>query len=145
MVYLMNKLTWDNGTKTHTTNLFMTPKNILAPIIFTMDKTVILEASHLSSVHVILFSMIIFNREISMSYTNIVYFSRFTMPLHDVTLLDLQYIPMSVLCMTFSHFMMHSCLLTWSHYRSAKMLHLSGHCPFVFDKNDSILTKTNQF
>ena len=38
-------------------------KDFLAPIIFTMDKTVISEASHLS-VYVILFTTSIYNREV---------------------------------------------------------------------------------
>jgi hypothetical protein len=51
----------------------------LAPIIFTMDTTVISEASHLS-VYVILSTTTIFNREVSTWYTNIVYLSSLTMP-----------------------------------------------------------------
>jgi hypothetical protein len=43
-------------------------KEFLAPIIFTMDKTVISEASHLS-VYVILFTTSIFNREVSTVHT----------------------------------------------------------------------------
>jgi hypothetical protein len=32
--------------------------------------------------------------------------------------------------------------VTWSHYRWTKMLHLSGHCLFVFDKNGSIVSES---
>ena len=39
-------------------------KDVLAPITFTMDKTVISEASHLS-LYVILFTTTLFNREVS--------------------------------------------------------------------------------
>ncbi len=56
------------------------PQNeFLAPIIFTMDKTVISEASHLS-VFVILFTTSIFNREVSTLFTQIVFVSNLIMP-----------------------------------------------------------------
>ncbi len=49
---------------TYDQTIFDPDKEFLAPIIFTMDKTVISEASHLS-VYVILFTTSIFNREVS--------------------------------------------------------------------------------
>jgi hypothetical protein len=49
---------------TYDQTIFNSDKEFLAPIIFTMDKTVISEASHLS-VYVILFTTSIFNREVS--------------------------------------------------------------------------------
>jgi hypothetical protein len=48
---------------TYTQDIHDSKKEFLAPIIFTMDKTVISEASHLS-VYVILFTTSIFNREV---------------------------------------------------------------------------------
>jgi hypothetical protein len=61
----------------------------LASIIFTMDKTVILEASHLS-VYAILLTTRIFNREVHMWYTNISIVSSLIMFLYIHDSLDPQ-------------------------------------------------------
>jgi hypothetical protein len=58
---------------TYNQSIHESKNKFLAPIIFTMDRTVMLEASHLS-VYVILSTTTIFNREVSMWYTHIVYF-----------------------------------------------------------------------
>ena len=69
-------------------------KDFLAPIIFTMDKTVISEASHLS-VYVILFTTSIYNREVTIClffyyYCLLVFILLLTFPL---ILLDTQHCP----------------------------------------------------
>jgi hypothetical protein len=64
---------------TYNQSIHDSQNEFLAPIIFTMDKTVISEASHLS-VFVILFTTSIFNREVRYLFIQIVFVSNLIMP-----------------------------------------------------------------